>query len=129
MENKNDFEFKYKAPTANERKEIESIRNSYLPKTKEEQDLETLRKLDWKVQNIPMLLGLTVGIVGILIFGLGLAMILEWKLLVWGIVIDVISLPPIAAAYPLYKVYSKKMKDKYGKQIIELSDKLLNDQE
>ena len=122
----NDFEFKYKAPSQNERKEIESIRNSYMPKSKEEQDLETLRSLDWKVKNIPMILSISIGIIGALILGVGLTMCLEWNLLIWGIVVGVVSLPPIIIAYPLFTRLSKKMKDKYGQQILQLSDKLLN---
>ncbi|MBQ8792136.1 MAG: hypothetical protein IJZ62_00755 [Clostridia bacterium] len=122
----NDFEFKYKAPSQNERKEIESIRNSYMPKSKEEQDMETLRSLDWKVKNIPMILSISIGVIGVLILGVGLTMCLEWNLLIWGIVVGIVSLPPIIIAYPLYIRLSKKMRDKYGKQIIELSDKLLN---
>ena len=122
----NDFEFKYKAPSQNERKEIESIRNSYMPKSKEEQDLETLRSLDSKVKNIPMILSISIGIIGALILGVGLTMCLEWNLLIWGIVVGVVSLPPIIIAYPLFTRLSKKMKDKYGQQILQLSDKLLN---
>ncbi|MBQ8444206.1 MAG: hypothetical protein IJX25_02510 [Clostridia bacterium] len=122
----NDFEFKYKAPSQNERKEIESIRNSYMPKSKEEQDMETLRSLDWKVKNIPMIFSISIGVIGVLILGVGLTMCLEWNLLIWGIVVGIVSLPPIIIAYPLYIRLSKKMRDKYGKQIIELSDKLLN---
>ena len=53
MKNENDFEFNYSAPTAEERKEIESIRNSYLLQEKKTPSkLDVLRKLDWKVRNI-----------------------------------------------------------------------------
>lgn len=122
----NDFEFKYKAPSQKERKEIESIRNSYLPKTQEKQDLETLRKLDFKVKNYPMIISLCVGILGCVVFGVGLTLCLEWDLLVWGIIVCVVSLPIMLVAYLIYKVISKKLRDKYSQKIITLSDKLLN---
>lgn len=129
MEEKNDFEFNYSAPTTQERKEIESIRNSYLkPKTKEKTKLDILRSLDWKVKNIPFIWSLVIGIVGTLIFGLGLTMILEWSLLVWGIVVCVVACAPIILAYPTFNLLNKSMHDKYSQQILKLSEELLNDE-
>ena len=40
------FEYNYDAPTQQERQEIESIRNQYLPKNRELTKLERLKKLD-----------------------------------------------------------------------------------
>ena len=51
------FEYNYSAPTSEERQEIESIRNQYLPKNEVEIKLETLKKLDNKVKNIPLIFG------------------------------------------------------------------------
>ena len=129
MAEKNDFEYKYIAPSASERKEIESIRRNYLPKSKEESKLDYLRKLDGKVKSVPQIVSLALGIVGILIFGLGLAMILEWAVIIWGVVVAAFGVVPIALAYPLFIKVDKKMKDKYGKQILDLSDEILNYQE
>lgn len=129
MEEKNDFEFNYSAPTTQERKEIESIRNSYLnPQQKEKTKLDILRSLDWKVKNIPCIWALAIGIIGLLIFGLGMTMILEWSLLVWGIVVCVISCAPIILAYPIYNILTKRMREKYSEEIIKLSEELLNDE-
>lgn len=122
----NDFEFNYSAPTNEERKEIESIRNSYLNKTKEISKLDLLRKLDNKVKNTPLVLALAIGILGALIFGLGMAMTLEWNLLIWGIVVSAVGVVSCALAYPFFKLSTKHMKAKYSSQILSLSEELLN---
>ncbi|MBP3345210.1 MAG: hypothetical protein J6K97_03295 [Clostridia bacterium] len=129
MENKNDFEFKYSAPSSAERKEIESIRKSYLPKTEEENKLKVLRKLDGKVKNMPQLVSLIVGICGILIFGLGMTMFLEWGIIAWGVIVCVVAIPPMCIAYPIYLKMSKKMTEKYREEILKLSEELLNEEE
>ena len=126
MKNNNDFEFNYVAPTTEERKEIESIRNSYLGKSKKEDKLAYLRKLDNKVKNIPVILSLILGIVGTLIFGLGMAMILEWEILIWGIVVMAVGLVPTLFAYPMFKLSTQKLKEKYADEILQLSNELLN---
>ena len=120
------FEYKYSAPTKDERKEIESIRSQYMPKTDRENKLELLRKLDFKVKNIPMILAMTFGIVGALIFGTGMTFFLEWgNLWFCGIPLCLIGIVPIVAAYPIYCKYLKKLKDKYRDQIIELTEELM----
>lgn len=126
MKNKNDFEFNYSAPTLEERKKIESIRNSYLNKNNSPNSLGYLRKLDNKVKSIPQIVGLVFGTVGVLVFGLGLAMILEWFLYLWGVVVCVIGLVPMLLAYPLNIKATKILKDKYQEEIITLSNELLS---
>lgn len=120
-----DFKYNYQAPTAEERREIESIRNSYLPQNKQADKLLTLRRLDSKVRNIPKTIALSIGIVGILIFGLGLAMILEWQIMFWGIMISVIGLIIMLINYPLFVKITKGIKGKYSDQILNLSEELL----
>ena len=83
----NDFKFTYIAPTIEEKREIESIRNSYIEKNQTNTNLEKLRKLDHKVKGIPNVVSLAIGIGGTLLFGLGLTMILEWSMLVIGIIV------------------------------------------
>ena len=125
----NQFNYKYSAPTEEERKEIDSIRRQYVPSENKETKLERLRRLDSLVKSAPSVWGLVLGIVGILIFGLGLAMILEWDILVWGIVLAVIGCVPIALAYPVYNAVLQRNKKRYGEEIIRLSDELLNENE
>ena len=123
----NQFNFKYTAPNEEERKEIDSIRRQYLPREQTESKIDKLRRLDGLVKNIPTIWSLCLGIVGILIFGLGLTMILEWNIWIWGIVLMVIGSVSMAIAYPVYKLILNKGKAKYGEEILHLSKELLNE--
>ena len=127
MENK--FNYTYKAPNESERMEIESIRRQYSKATKEESKLDKLRRLDKTVKNAGTVLPLVVGIISTLIFGLGLTMILEWNLILWGIVIMLIGAVPTALAYPLSLRLTKLYKEKYGDEILRLSEELLAEKE
>lgn len=129
MKMHNDFEFKYVAPTSEERKEIESIKNSYLNQSSStDSKLNQLRKMDSKVKNTPTVVSLIMGVLGILIFGLGMTMVLEWNLIMWGIIISAIGAIPMLLAYPVYKLITKSLKKKYSAKIIKLSNELLNDE-
>ena len=123
----NQFNFKYTAPTEEERKEIDSIRRQYFPQEKTETKLERLRRLDGCVKNTATIWSLVLGVVGCLIFGLGLAMILECNILFWGIILMIIGSVPMAISYPIYNKLLNKGKAKYGDEILRLSEELLNE--
>ena len=125
----NQFNFKYTAPTEEERKEIDSIRRQYAPQNQEETKLERLRRLDSLVKNTAVIWALCLGVVGLLIFGIGLTMILEWSIWFWGIVLMVVGSVPIAMAYPVNTAILKKYKARYGEEILRLSEELLNQSE
>ena len=125
----NQFNFKYTAPSQEERKEIDSIRRQYAPQEKTETKLERLRRLDGLVKNTAIIWSLVLGVVGTLVLGLGLTMILEWSIWLWGIVLMVIGSVPMAIAYPVYKSTLNKGKAKYGDEILKLSEELLNESE
>ena len=125
----NQFHFKYTAPTEEERKEIDSIRRQYSPQEQTETKMERLRRLDALVKNTAVVWSLVLGVVGCLIFGLGLTMILEWNILLWGIALMVVGSAPMAVAYPVYKWKLNKGKAKYGDEILRLSEELLNESE
>ncbi|MBQ7798344.1 MAG: hypothetical protein IJ371_04405 [Clostridia bacterium] len=126
--NNNEFEYKYVAPTSEERKEIERIRSNYIVKDKSSNKLETLRKLDNKVKNIPVTISITMGIIFTLVFGLGMAMVLEWGLMIGGLIVSCIGLIMMIFTYPLHLKIAKYVKTKYSKEIIKLSEELLNDE-
>lgn len=123
----NKFTYRYSATTDEEKREIEEIKRKYSGEEREDDDLTKLRKLDSKVKNPPFVVALVMGIVGVLVFGLGLTMVLEWKLLTWGIVVMLAGTGIMLAAYPVQKVLLDKNKKKYGEQIIALSESLLRD--
>ncbi len=121
------FHYTYTAPTEEERKEIESIKRQYVEaEKKEETKLQRLRRLDAKVRSTPVILALTVGIIGTLIFGLGLTCVLEWDKLLLGVGIMAIGGIFAGLAYPIYGWSLKRGKKKYGAEIIKLSEELLN---
>lgn len=126
---KTEFEYTYSAPTEQERKEIESIRRQYQaqPVSDREEKLNRLRKLDSFVKNSATTVALILGVVGLLIFGLGMTMVLEWELYIWGVVVGTVGLTPIMIAYPVYNLMLNKNKEKYGEQILTLTEQLLND--
>lgn len=125
----NQFNYRYVAPSEEERREIESIRDQYFPKEKVESKLERLRKLDFLVKNTAMIIALCIGVIGALLFGLGLAMILEWNYLIAGIILGVVGAVPIGLAYPVYRKVLKHNKEKYGEEILSLSNELLGEED
>lgn len=121
------FNFRYTAPTEDERREINSIRRQYSPQEKTESKLEKLRRLDALVKNTATVVAFVMGIVGCLIFGLGMSMILEWNIVLWGISVCIVGGVMMLIASPVYKAVLNKGKRKYGQQILSLSDELLNE--
>ena len=123
------FNYTYKAPTEEERKEIAGIRRQY-EKTpeKSESKLERLRSLDARVKNSAFIFSLTFGVIGCLVFGTGLALALEWGRLFWGIAVGIIGCLPMLLAYPAYKFLLNRNKKKYGAEILKLSEELLNEE-
>ena len=124
--NETKFDYTYSAPTENERREIESIRKRYTPPQENESRLEELRRLNNRVIKPPMIIGWIIGIFGTLVFGAGMTMVLEWDIKVWGIIVGIIGVAIAGVAYPIYKAVLKRNKRKYGQQIIDLSNELLN---
>lgn len=129
MSKENRFEYTYSAPTVNERREIESIKRQYVPAQEKEDKLENLRNLNKRVMQPPIILGLVTGVIGTLVFGMGMTMVLEWGIIVWGVIVGIIGAAIVAAAYPVYCAILKRNKKKYGRLIIELSNELLNKNE
>ena len=125
--NDNKFKYSYSAPTELERREIESIKKNYEGGDSESSKLSRLRKLDAFVNNSAMAAGISIGVIGLLIFGLGMSLILEWQIYLWGIVLAALGAVPIAAAYPLYKFVLNRNKKKYGSEILSLSKELLGE--
>lgn len=123
----NKFVYNYSAPTEDERREIEDIKKQYGGGQVKKDNLTRLRELDKRVKQPPLIISIVLGVVGVLTFGTGLTMALEWSLIVWGAVVMVIGIVPMAVAYPLRKAMVKSNKKKYGDEIIKLSEELLNE--
>lgn len=126
MNDENKFEFTYRALSASERSTVESIQDQYRTKTADEQAYEKIVRLDRKIKNTAQIVALVFGVVGALIFGLGMSMILAWSIYLWGVVVALLGVPFILLAPILNKLLLKKGKEKYGEEILRLSDELLN---
>lgn len=126
MENKENtnegFSYTY---SAKEQAEIKKIRQKYAPKT--EDPMERLRRLDDSVTSKATAVALVLGIVGALILGLGMSCVLVWaeKLFFAGIVIGVIGIGIVLAAYPVYEHIVKRERARIAPEIIRLTDELL----
>lgn len=123
MENKNErFEYTY---SAKQQEEIEQIRRKYMPK--EEDRLEELKRLDEKVSRPGTIVGIALGVVGTLIFGIGMSMILVWTdaMLVTGVLIGIVGFLMLAVAYPVYRKITARQREKMAPQILALTEQLI----
>lgn len=122
MENKETFSYTY---SAKQQEEIKKIREKYAPK--EADKMEQLRRLDESVTRKGTAISLIVGIIGALVMGFGMSCCMVWsdKLFVLGIVIGVVGIALICAAYPVYNYVMKKERAKIAPEIIRLTDELM----
>ncbi|MBQ8039091.1 MAG: hypothetical protein IJ274_04360 [Lachnospiraceae bacterium] len=117
----NSFEFTY---SAKQQKEIEEIRKKYLPK--EEDKMETLRRLDRSAEKPGTMAGIVVGVIGTMLLGVGMCCTMVWAdtFLVLGIVVGIIGIGILSTGYPLYKKITRKQREKIAGQILALSEEL-----
>lgn len=127
MENNQSFEYTYSAA---QQQEIESIRNKYLPR--EENKMERLRKLHHSATQKAQAWAITLGVIGTLIFGIGMSLCLTDlganlgnMSMVLGILTGVAGLVMVALAYPLYNTVLKKERQRIAPEILRLTDELL----
>lgn len=115
------FEYTY---SAKQQKEIENIRNKYLPK--KEDKMETLRKLDKSAELPGMILSMTIGIIGTLMLGIGMCCTMVWSssVFVLGIIVGILGIVILSGAYPVYKKITQKQREKIADQILALSAEL-----
>ena len=121
MENKS-FTYNY---SATRNKEVESIRRKYIPH--EESKLEKLKRLDCRVQMAGMIEGLCFGIIGALVFGIGMCFFLDvfagaaWLtaiLMIFGTLLMI-------TAYPIYRRIARKTKAELTPEILRLSEEIM----
>ncbi len=127
MENKEGFSFTY---SAQQQKEIEAIRNKYLPK--EADKMEQLRKLHAVPTQKAQSASIAIGVIGALIMGAGMSFamtdlgaVLGGFTMVLGIVVGIIGMVLVALAYPIYNRVLQKQRKIIAPEILRLSDELL----
>ena len=119
----NDAVFRY-SYSAKQNEEVQAIRNKYIAQP--ESKLDELKRLDQCVHNAGMAQSLAIGILGCLVFGLGmcLAMKVIGQSVALGAFIGVWGVAAMIAAYPVYRTIFKKAKAKYQPRILELAAEL-----
>lgn len=117
------FEYTY---SSKQQKEIESIRNKYLPK--QEDKLETLKRLDKNVEKPGTMSAIVLGTTGAFLFGVGMCCTMVWNssiiIFIVGIVLGIIGIVLIASAYPVFKKVTLIQREKITPQILALSEEL-----
>lgn len=116
------FQYTY---SAKQREEIKSIRQKYI--VKEESKMEELRRLDKSVTRPGTVVAIAIGVISTLILGIGMSCTMVWagKLFIPGIIIGVLGIIGIVAAYPVYIVVTKKQRQKLAPEILRLSEELM----
>lgn len=110
--------------SAREQEEIKRIRDKYIPKEKSR--LEELKRLDESAERPGTAAGLILGIISTLVLGIGMCCTMVWTdtMLIPGIIIGMIGIAGILAAYPLYRHITKKRREKLAPEILRLADEL-----
>ena len=122
MMNKNDQQFM-----------AQKIRAQYMEKS--DTELDMLRKLDGKVKRPANIFAYVFGSIGAIIMGAGMSLVMTdigamlslTNTMVPGIVIGAAGLIMALLNYPIYKRILKAGKNKYGTEILALSDKIINE--
>ena len=126
MEN-NAFEYTY---SAQRQQEVEEIRKAYLPK--EEDKMAELRRLHAIPTQKAQSASLAVGIIGALILGTGMSLCMTEIgaafgkfAFVLGIVIGIVGIVLVCAAYPIFKRVLQKERERIAPEILRMTDELL----
>lgn len=122
IENKNErFEFTY---SAEQQAEIERIRSKYLPK--EDGKLQQLRKLDASVTQKATMISIMIGLTGCLLLGGGMSLVLVIgiEMLIPCLLLGVPGIAAMVAAFPLYKKFVEKERERIAPQILALTEEL-----
>ena len=114
----------YYTYSAKQQQEIERIRQKYQPK--EEDKMEQLRRLDQSTTNKGTAVSVAVGVVGCLVMGIGMCCSMVWagQFFIPGVILGLIGIAAVAAAYPLITRVTKKQREKLAPQILKLTEEL-----
>jgi len=121
--NNNDrFNYTY---SADRQEELMRIRQKYLPVEEDKMDL--LIKMDKSVTKKGTIYALILGVIGILLFGIGMCCVMVWaaEWFIPGIIIGIVGIALMAVANPIYNYVTKKAREQIAPEIIRLTDELL----
>ena len=106
---------------------IKSINNKYKEEEKSSNKLNRLIALDKSVTKAGMVWALTLGIIGILIFGLGMCLCLLWTKYVLGILVGIVGVVLMSLAIPVRIKAMLKKRNEVSKEILDLSSEMLSE--
>lgn len=120
-QNKETFEYTYSAA---QQAEVEKIRRKYI--AKEDDKLTLLKKLDASVTKKGIMAGITIGVIGMLVFGGGLSccMLFGDTLLLQGILLGIAGIVIMLMAYPMYNKITAKERERIAPEILALAEEL-----
>lgn len=122
MENKKEtFQYTY---SAKQQEEIEQIRKKYLPR--QESKIDQLRRLDQSTTKKGTTISIIIGVIGALLLGVGMCCAMVWaeQWFIPGILIGLLGVAAVVAAYPLYTYITKKEREKLAPKILKLTEEL-----
>lgn len=119
--------------SAKEQEELKKIREKYVPQ--EETKMDQLRRLDARVTQTASASAIACGVLGALVLGLGMSLAMTQLgeqlgfmgsfSMVLGIVVGIIGLVFIGAAYPVFLHVLKKERKKAAPEILKLTEELM----
>lgn len=120
-EKKDTFNFSY---SARQQEEIRKIREKYIPR--EENKIEQLRRLDESATRPGTIAAIIVGVIGTMLLGVGMCCTMVWaeRFFIPGIIVGVIGIAVVAAAYPIYNRITRRRREKLAPEIMRLTDEL-----
>ena len=123
--NRNDTEFM-----------VQKIRTQYMEKNSSEKNLDLLRELDAEVKRPANVFGYVFGSISAIIMGTGMSLVMTdigqqlgiSNTMPLGIIIGVVGMLMAITTYPIYKNILASRKEKYADRILELSEKIMNEE-
>ena len=111
----------------------QKIRTQYMKKTPSE--LDALRRLDIKVKRPANVFAYIFGSISAIIMGAGMSLVMTdiaesigfgGDSMIMGIIVGIFGMAMALLTYPMYKRILNSRKKKYSAEILELSDKIIN---
>ena len=114
---------------------VEKIRTKYVEK--KDSSLDELRKLDRKVKAPAEVFAYIFGSISALVMGAGMSLVMTdvanmlglGDMTVPGIAVGVVGMVLAIVNYPIYKGILSSRKKKYADKVLELSNKILSEEE
>lgn len=126
MENNEIFHYTY---SAKQQDEIAEIRKKYEPKpapTDYEAKLARLRRLDAGADKAGRIAAIVLSVIAVTLFAYGMVCVTAWadRYFALGIVIGVLGLAGMAAAYPLRRLIIARKREQIAPEVLKLTEEL-----